>query len=148
MVRPAGIEPAQPQPRDFRHTTAFAASRCCSCAGLCLDPSFRVRPPPSSLYTFPSNGLRSALPRFLARGFSEFDGIHTSAFASWCSISMSKSLVSTDFTMGAHASSILHSAQGKVYVMGTNKPNAIDRKEMIFFKYINMRLFINVVYGM
>jgi hypothetical protein len=45
----------------------------------------RIRHPPSSLYTFPiwaSLGVASAS----ARGFTEFDGIHTGAFASRCSI--------------------------------------------------------------
>lgn len=45
-----------------------------------------VRRPPSSLYTFPISGLGSALPRHKGRGFAEFDGIHTGAFASRCSI--------------------------------------------------------------
>ncbi len=55
------------RPRDFRTTTAFAASQGCSWSGLCLDPDDLVGgPPPSSLCTFPEfSGLRSALPRAL-----------------------------------------------------------------------------------
>jgi hypothetical protein len=36
-----------------------------------------------------------------ARGFAEFEGIHTGAFAPWCSMLKIKSLVSTNFTTRA-----------------------------------------------
>ncbi|GEM_PF-2472236 len=100
LVPGTGIEPVRLAPRDFRHTSAFAASRCCSCAGLCLHRgATRCRCPPSSLYTFLSRGSARRCLGPKARGFAEFEGIHAGAFASRCS--MFKSLVSTNFTTQA-----------------------------------------------
>ena len=45
----------------------------------------RFRCPPSSLYTFPLPGLARCCLGRLARGFAEFEGIHTGAFAARCS---------------------------------------------------------------
>ena len=76
-------------------------------------PDFR--PPPSSLCTFRPDYPAGFAQRCLARGgrgFVEFDGIHAEAFAPRCSNHGSKSLVSTNSTMGAvKASGILAACQ-------------------------------------
>ena len=75
------------RPTDFHHTAAFAAS---TCAVRALDYAFTValshcRCSPSSLYTFPSRGLARRFLGAGARGFAEFEEIHTGAFAARCS---------------------------------------------------------------
>lgn len=82
----------------------------CSWSGLCLGPSpvsrhGRRAPAVKSLHV-PGRVSRASLsvaslpfPRERCRGFAEFDGIHTGAFAAGCS--NFKSLASTCFATGA-----------------------------------------------
>ena len=101
MVPGTGIEPVWPCGRGIFVTLRLSPP---AVAVRALDYAFtltlaRCRCSPSSLYTFPLQGLARRCLRIIARGFTEFEEIHTGAFAAWCSIF--KSLVSTNFTTPA-----------------------------------------------
>ena len=70
-----------------------------SWSGLCLGPGLRVRPPPSSLYTFPFPGFARRCLGCWPGGSPNLTGF-TRAF-SRPGAQIFKSLVSTNFTMGA-----------------------------------------------
>ena len=89
MVPETGIEPVRPLCRkaaDFLHTADFTADLSRLCAGLCLDHCVTALDP-RRLVSTPSHywawlGVASIV---LIRGFSEFDAIHSDAFAFRCS---------------------------------------------------------------
>ena len=72
-----------------------------SCAGLCLGRSFRFRPPPSSLYTFPFRGLARCCLATRAGGSPNLTGFTRTLSPSGAQFV--KSLVSTNFTTRARA---------------------------------------------
>ena len=102
------------RPRDFLHTSAFAAGRVTTTVRA-LDYAFTVAQCATGaprLVSTPSHcwawlgvaAVVASLP-MPHRGFAEFEGIHAGAFASRCSIF--KSLVSTNFTTRAVRRAIL-----------------------------------------
>ena len=92
MVPGTGIEPVRclSASGGFSSHCGFHRQPEAVCA---LDYAFtlacRCRCPPCSLYTFPHAGLARRCLEHTFRGFSEFDGIHTGAFATWCSMDSS-----------------------------------------------------------
>ena len=80
LVRLVGVAPTIPKGVGFSYHYSFHYQIICLWSGLYLHHSFRLRCPPSSLYTFKMK-LSSSFARYYHfTGFTEFDGFYSDRF--------------------------------------------------------------------